>query len=83
MVNKTYERIFDVIQLNNKNYFLDKNIGLIWNEETDLSGIINKNKYIWFDNENIFHEQALLENIEFKDIVNKFYEQTSLENKEI
>jgi hypothetical protein len=71
MVNKTYERIFDVIKLNNKNYFLDKNLGLIWNENTDISGIINKNKYIWFENEDLFHEQALLENNEFLNIINK------------
>ena len=72
MVNKTHEKIYDVIKYNNKNYFLDKELGLILNEENNISGLFSKNKNIWFEEENILQEQLLIENKEFEDIIKNY-----------
>ncbi len=48
MMNKTSEKIYDVITLNEKKYFIDKQVCHILDEDTNVVGIIDKNKYIWF-----------------------------------
>jgi len=57
MVNKTYEKIFDVIKYNEKNYYLDKNLGTIWDENTEIVGLINKNQYIWFEEQELLYNK--------------------------
>lgn len=72
MVNKTYEKIFDVIKYNDKNYFLDKELGLILNGENNISGLYSKNKNIWLDEENKLQEQIQIENKEFENIIKNY-----------
>ncbi len=48
MINKTSEKIYDVITINDKKYFLDKQVSHILDEETNVVGIIDGKKYIWF-----------------------------------
>lgn len=43
------EKIFDVIEIKGKEYFLDTNFGIIYNDETNQVGIKRENKYIMFD----------------------------------
>lgn len=57
MVNKTYEKIFDVIEYNKKNYYLDKNLGTIWDEDLEIVGLINKNQYIWFEEQELLYNK--------------------------
>jgi hypothetical protein len=57
MVNKTHEKIFDVIKYNEKNYYLDKNLGTIWDENTEIVGLINKNQYIWFEEQELLYNK--------------------------
>ncbi len=72
MVNKTNEKIFDVIRHDNNMYFCDKNQGLIWNLETEVCGIITKNRNIWFEEEAKLEKQYLMDNKEFKQIINNY-----------
>lgn len=63
MVNKTYEKIFNVIKYKEKNYFLDKYLGTIWDENTEIVGLENNSTYIWFDEEelNCTQDKLILE----------------------
>ena len=55
-----------------KNYFLDKELGLILNDENNISGLFLKNKKIWLEDEDKLQEQFLIENKEFEDIIRNY-----------
>ena len=42
-------KIFNIIKLNDNPYFIDQELKLIWDTNTDVVGIINNNKYVFFD----------------------------------
>ena len=42
-------KIYNIIELNDNLYFIDQELKLIWDTNTDVVGIINDNKYIFFD----------------------------------
>jgi hypothetical protein len=48
MMNKTSEKIFDVITIEDKNFFIDINLSQIWNDDAIIVGIIDDDKFIWF-----------------------------------
>lgn len=73
MVNKTFEKIFDVIKYKDKNYFLDKKLNTIWDENTNIVGLVDKSKYIWFEEQ----ESTCINLIKELEETNKnFYENT-------
>ena len=43
-----YYKIFDILKLNNKIYYLDREFNLIWDESQDVIGIIDKKVYVFF-----------------------------------
>lgn len=44
-----YYKIFDILLIKGKKYYLDKEFNLIWDDQKDLVGIINKEKYYFFE----------------------------------
>ena len=42
-------KIFDLYILDDKKYYLDKDLNIIWNSELDVVGIINKKNYLFFE----------------------------------
>jgi hypothetical protein len=42
-------KIYNIINLNDNLYFIDQELKLIWDTNTDVVGIINNNKYVFFD----------------------------------
>ena len=42
-------KIFHIIELNDRIYFIDQELKLIWDINTDVVGIINNNNYVFFD----------------------------------
>jgi hypothetical protein len=44
-----YYKIFDILKQENKNYYLDKEFNLIWDESKEVVGIINNGKYLFFN----------------------------------
>jgi hypothetical protein len=44
-----YYKIFDLLKHNGTRYYLDKEFNLIWDENKDVVGIIDQNKYLFFD----------------------------------
>ncbi len=57
MINKTSEKIFDVITLEGKNFFIDKKLSQIWDDDANIVGIIDNNKYIMFsEHDKIFNK---------------------------
>lgn len=46
---KSERKIFDVLRIENKTFFLDRDFNLIWDSDAELAGVINNNKYIFFD----------------------------------
>ncbi len=72
MVNKTYDKIFDVIKNGETLYFLDKSLGLIWNEQTEIVGLVNKGTKIWFNEEDKLFIKFEQDNTEFKQIINNY-----------
>lgn len=45
---KLYYKIFDVYEINDTKYYLDKEFNLIWDCNQDVVGIINNNKPEFF-----------------------------------
>lgn len=45
-----YYKIFDILNIDAKKYYLDREFNLIWDELQDVVGIINKTEYIFFSN---------------------------------
>lgn len=72
MVNKTYEKIFDVIKYKDMIYFCDKNQGLIWDSNSDLCGLVSNKGNIWFEEEDQLEKKILIENKEFKLIIENY-----------
>lgn len=44
-----YYKIFDILKLNEENFYLDKELNLIWDEKKEVVGIINNKQYIFFN----------------------------------
>lgn len=44
-----YYKIFDLLKHNNQKYYLDKEFNLIWDKDKEVVGIINENKYMFFE----------------------------------
>ena len=47
-----YYKIFDLLKHNGESYYLDKEFNLIWDKNKEVVGIINENKYLFFDDIN-------------------------------
>ncbi len=47
------EKIFDVIEIKSREYFLDTNFGIIYDDEINQVGIKRKDEYIMYSNFNI------------------------------
>ena len=72
MIGKLSNKIFDVVNINNKTYYLDKEFNLIWNEETELAGIISNKKYIFWDQFDKIIEDIQKDYIEVNNIIKNF-----------
>lgn len=55
------EKIFDVIEIKGKEYFLDTNFNIIYDEETNQVGIKRKNEYIIYSDFGIDKIESQLE----------------------
>lgn len=51
-----FYKIFDILKVNNKTYYLDREFNLIWDEKKEVVGIIDKKKYIFFSEIDIIVE---------------------------
>ena len=62
-----YYKIFDILKVDEKIYYLDREFNLIWDELQEVVGIIDKNIYIFFsDNDKLIDsikKELQLENI--------------------
>lgn len=65
------EKIFDVIEIGGKEYFLDPSFSIIYDEDTNQVGIKRKGEYILYANFNIdkIETQLKLDNIEVQQII--------------
>jgi hypothetical protein len=75
MLDKLSNKIFDVIVWDKNNYFWDKELNLIWDENTNIIGFVNLSakvdepKYVfWRDIDNIV-SQMNLDEIEYNQII--------------
>ncbi len=75
MLDKLSNKIFDVIVCDKKNYFWDKELNLIWDENTNIIGFVNlsakvdETKYVfWRDIDNIIG-QMNLDEIEYNQLI--------------
>ncbi len=67
MMDKKVDKIFDVITISGVKYFLDKEMNHIWDEETNLVGIIkSKKELIFFSDEEKKNIEFEKEDIEFE-----------------
>lgn len=74
MMDKLLNKIFDVITVNKVNYFLDKELNLIWDETTNVVGFLDPNgisteKYIFYKDIDIVINQINMDDIEFSQMV--------------
>jgi hypothetical protein len=74
MMDKLVNKIFDVMVINKTNYFLDKDLNLIWDENTNIVGFINlndttKEKYVFYNDVDKIIKQMELDDIEFNQMV--------------
>lgn len=74
MMEKLVNKIFDVIVINKCNYFLDKDLNLIWDENTNIVGFLNPtaislDKYIFYKEIDKIMNQMDLEEIEFNQMI--------------
>lgn len=60
------EKIFDVVEINNMEYFLDSDFGILYNNEINQIGIKKNNKYMMYDEIDILklNQQLEIENNE-------------------
>jgi hypothetical protein len=65
------DKIFDVLEKDGENYFLDKELNLIWDENTNVVGIINDKKYIFLKDEKAMINNILDDNIKVKKIISE------------
>ena len=68
MMGKLQYKIFDVIIIDNNEYFLDRINNYIWDVDTNLIGIINKNKVHLFSEINKLEKQIYKDNDEINNI---------------
>ena len=76
MKDKLTYKIYDVITIDSKNYFLDKQSNLIWDENVEIVGFIKNDVFIFWQEldllmEKIKHDWFELENINKK--IENFY----------
>ena len=71
MINKTCGKIFNVITVDEKNYFLDKELSMIWDEDAVLVGLYNNKKYFWFNEFDSILEDIINDNKELNILFNK------------
>ena len=66
------EKIFDVVEIDGVEYFLDTDFGILYNDEVKQIGIKKNNKYIMYDETNITKliQQLELENKEISQLIN-------------
>jgi len=62
-----YYKIFDILKLNDKIYYLDRDFNLIWDELQDVVGIIDKKIYVFFSDDDkridSIKKETIVENI--------------------
>jgi hypothetical protein len=66
------EKIFDVVEIDCVEYFLDTDFGILYNDEVKQIGIKKNNKYIMYDETNITKiiQQIESENKEISQLIN-------------
>ncbi len=74
MMEKLVNKIFDVVVINKCNYFLDKDLNLIWDENTNIVGFLNhttidSDKYIFYKEVDKVMNQMNLEEVEFNQMI--------------
>ncbi len=81
MMEKLLNKIFDVVEINKVNYFLDKELNSILDENTNIVGFINmsssfsaeksdldKNKYVFYADVDKVINQMKMDEIEFNQL---------------
>jgi len=65
------EKIFDVIEIDGVEYFLDSDFGILYDNEVKQIGIKKNNKYIMYDETNItkLNQQLETENKEISQLI--------------
>lgn len=69
MMSKVSNKIFDVIEFEGQEYYLDKDFKLIWNIDKQIVGLIKNNKYVFWSEINNLIEKVKLEDIKLKNII--------------
>lgn len=70
MIGRLNKKIFDIHTLNNKTYYLDRELNLIWDDNLHVCGLIlNSNLIFWSIIDNII-DAIKLNNLEVIEIVN-------------
>ena len=67
---KLTDKVFDIIERNNNYYFIDTDLNQIWDEDTNIVGIIKNNKNIFFEDEKKMIDNIINENNLESKIVN-------------
>jgi hypothetical protein len=65
------DKIFDVLEKDGESYFLDRELNLIWDENTNVVGIINDKKYIFLKDEKAMIKNILEDNKRVEKIINE------------
>lgn len=68
---RLFEKVFDVLDKDGKSYFLDRELNLIWDEDTNVVGIIDNKKYIFLEDEQKIMNKIIEENKIVKKIINE------------
>lgn len=66
---KLTDKIFDIIERDEKTYYLDKEFNLIWDEYTNVVGTINNNKLIFWKKDYEIINDMKINNSEVKKIM--------------
>ena len=66
------EKIFDVIQINNNEYFFDRDLNLLLDIETNPVGFYSNKKYIFYSEFNFDKDKLLNDNKEIDRIMKNF-----------
>ena len=45
-------KIFDLYEINDQKFYIDKDLKLLWDSNKEVVGIINNKQFYFFDNEN-------------------------------
>jgi len=46
--NQLYYKVFDVEIINNQKYYIDNDWKMIWDNKTNIVGIVDGNNYVFF-----------------------------------